>query len=249
MIFFFRKPKLTVHCYVSEKFSHVYELAPIQKANKFFPEWWKAAAKSSVNWETTHLSQTIKNCVGIQDHYGHGLIIPMWTDLAISTNGQGGIANQFSDLITTNDYQEVELRCGFKPSKINMKIASPWRFVSEKDVYWTMMPVYWDQLEEQSWEVMPGTIDFHYNYSTNVNMLIDTTKGSSMIKHGQPLCHIVPLSERELVIKNEMLTEREFDILCNKTRPITFMNKYKNIRRVRRAQEEESKCPFNWLRK
>jgi hypothetical protein len=249
MLFFFRKPKLEVRCVISEKFSHVYEYAKPQHAHKYYPEWWRAAPKTKVNWIDTHLTQSIKTCQGIQDHYHQGMIIPMWTDLAISTNGQGGIQNQFSDLITTNDYQDLDLRAGFRPGNINMKIASPWRFVSEKDVYWMMLPVYWDLQEQPNWEVMPGTVEFYYNYSTNVNLLIKEEQSQSLIKHGQPLCHLVPLTERELVIKYDMITEREFDLLANKTRPITFINKYKAIRRVRKELEEQPKCPFNWLRK
>ena len=251
MLFKFKPKKLTVHAIISEEFSHVYDYAPIQAANKFFPEWWKASPKTTIDWEDANLKQSIKNCQGIQDHYGHGMIMPMWTELAIATDGNGGVVNQFSDLITTNDYQEVELRAGFRADRINMKIASPWRFKSERDVYFHMLPVYYDQLEEPIWEVMPGTLEFYYNYSTNVNVLIRQTRGHSMIKHGQPLAHIVPLSERPLEIKNEMVTAREFDILCNNTRALSFINKYKTIRKAKRKQdaERESRCPFARFKK
>jgi hypothetical protein len=249
MIFNFKPKPLVVHCIVSEEMSHVYDYAPIQPANKFFPQWWKASAKTTIHWEDTNLQQSIKNCQGIQDHYGQGMIMPMWSDLAISTNGQGGIVSQFSDMISTNDYQGTDIRAGFRPDAINMKIQSPWRFRSDKDVYWNFLGVYWDQLERANWEVMPGTLEFYYNYGTNVNMLVDVTKGHAMIEHGQPLAHFFPLSERPLVIKNEMVSNREFDILCNNTRAISFINKYKTIRKAKRASDDEqakAKCPFGF---
>ena len=95
---------------------------------------------------------------------------------------------------------------------------------------------------------MPGTLEFYYNYSTNANLLVDVTKGHAMLKHGQPLAHITPLSERPLVIKNELVTAREFDILCNNTRAISFINKYKTIRKAKRAVDAANapKCPFNF---
>ena len=250
MLFNFKSKPLVVHCITSEATSHVYDYAPIQHANKFFPAWWKSSPKTTIDWEETNLQQSIKNCQGIQDHYAHGMIMPMWTELAISTNGTGGIVSQFSDGISTNDYQPLELRAGFRPDAINMKIATPWRFKSDKDVYFSYQPVYWDQVERSNWEVMPGTVEFYYNYSTNANLLVDITKGHAMLKHGQPLAHIVPLSERPLVIKNEMVSAREFDILCNNTRALSFINKYKTIRRAKRASDEPApKCPFNFGKK
>lgn len=246
MLFKFLQKKLTVHAIISEEFSHAYEFAPIQSANKFFPEWWKRSDKGSIDWQDVNLKQSIKNCQGIQDHYSHGMIMPMWTELAVVTDGRGGIVNQFSDRISVNDYQDVSLRAGFRSNKINLKIQSPWRFTSERDVYFHMLPVYWDQLTEPSWEVMPGTLEFYYNHATNINMLIRAEQGNTMIKHGQPMCHIVPLTERPLEIKLEMVSNREFDLVRNRTRALSFINKYKTLRQAQRKQDEQkSKCPFS----
>jgi len=246
MIFKFLSKPLVLHCIVSEEFSHVYDYAPVQPANLFFPQWWRQLAKSRVDWTAGNLTQNIKSCQGIQDHYAHGAVIPMWTEMSVSMNGQGGVTNQFSDMITTNDYQGPDFRGGIHYNRINMKIATPWRMMSDRDVYWHFLPVYWDLAEPEPWEVCPGTLEFYYQHSVNVNLMIDNVAGSINIQHLQPLVHLVPLSERRLKIKNEMVSAGEFNRLANRTRALSFLNKYKTIRRVVRDQDSKS-CPFSWL--
>lgn len=237
MNFFFKPKPLVVDCFVSEDMSHVYEYAPIQLASRFYPQWWRNSARGELDLAAGNLQQSIKNCAGIQDHYAHGMIMPMWSELAIITNGQGGIVSQFSDQVSQNDYQGVDLRSGFRPDQINMKIISPWRFRSEASVYFNWLPVYWDQVERPSWEVLPATVEFNTNHVTNINLLVDGTAGSTVIKHSQPLAHIVPLSERPLSIVNHLVSAAEYALLANRSRPLTFVNKY-------RTQLGLDRCPF-----
>lgn len=237
MLFNFKPKPLVLDCFVSEEQSHVYEYAPIKTAAHFYPEWWKSADRASIDWTQANLTQSIKNCAGIQDHYQHGVIMPMWCELAIVTNGAGGIVSQFSDQVSSNDYQGVELRAGFRAKQINMKITSPWRFRSTAGVYWHYLPVYWDQHQSTPWHVLPATVEFNTNHVTNCNLLVDSAAGSSMIKHGQPLAHIVPLSERPLEVRNHLVTAGEYARLTNRARPLSFINKY-------RTQLRLDQCPF-----
>lgn len=246
-MFFFKKKPLVVDAFITEQFAHAYDYTPIDYAKKFYPDWWKTLPKTEFDWTTMgRINQSMKGCPGFIDHYNNGLIIPMWSELALKTIGPEAWRYQFSDLVSVCESHDISQRAGFYPDHINVKIMSPWFLRSEKSVYWNYQPAFWNSTEPTGYQVAPGTVDYYYQNSTHINMLVPQHQQIT-IPVGQPMAHIVPLSERPLELRRHLVTEGEFKRVFIKK--VSFTNHYYKFKKIMDKKEDtKSKCPFSWLK-
>jgi hypothetical protein len=95
--------------------------------------------------------------------------------------------------------------------------------------------------------IPPAVVDFHYQHGNNINLFIKTdVKSEFLFPHGQPMAHLMPLTERKIVLKHHLLSYDEYNKFSAKQSLITFTGKYKKVKRILRAKEKESKCPFGF---
>jgi hypothetical protein len=96
-----------------------------------------------------------------------------------------------------------------------------------------------------SYILLPGTTEFKYQYSMNVNVLFmkGATKTTHRLKFGQPLVHLTPLTERPIDLRHHMVTREEYNKYMQGEK-LSNTNRYREYRRVR--ESEESKCPFGF---
>ena len=127
MFFFFKKPTITLDCFTTQ--SNVYHGAPIEKATKFFPEWWKNIPNHTYDESGFYEMMNMKRCSGFIDYYKKGIMIPMWSDFAIDIKPLPSQQYrwQFSDGIT-----EAEIHNSFQrgdylqpPKYCHVKINTP----------------------------------------------------------------------------------------------------------------------------
>ena len=87
MIFFFKKKKKVIDCFTSNQM--VYEQFPIAKANEYIPDWYKKLnATYSTNVPNTlrEKAATVKRCPGISNLFNEGFILPLWSDLILTSH-------------------------------------------------------------------------------------------------------------------------------------------------------------------
>lgn len=245
MFFFFKKEKLVVDAFVPKKHSHAYHYAPIDYAENFYPDWWRKLPKLEVDPEKFN-SDDIKNlnmrlCRGIIDHYKRGFILPMWSDLSIRTISTTSYNYAFSDSSSECAFHPVSQRIGFYEDHINIKIFSPWVLESKKDVYFSVMPAFWNTSSDPNYKVAIGTLDFFYQKALNINLLIKPPQ-EIFIPFKRPLLHVIPSSEKELVIKTHLIDDDEW-YHKNSSR-VSFYGAYSKMKKTL-EEKEKSKCPFH----
>ena len=248
MLFFFKKKKLVVDAFVSESQSHAYNYAPIDHANKFYPEWWKKLPKTEFDWNILQRkNESMRLCSGFTDHFSRGLIIPMWSDLSIKTD-ETGFKYQYSDGISSCGFHRMEQRKGFYEDHQNVKIISPWVLKSEKNVLFTMLPAMWCNPVKPNYEVALGTINFYYQSATHINLLIPGTQ-NIFIHYREPVVHIIPQSEREIDLRRHIVSDSEFEGF--KKDHVSFIGGYHKAKKYREETEKDqkSKCPFSGILK
>lgn len=244
-MFLFKKKPLVVDAFITEQYSHAYDYAPIDYANKFYPDWWRALPKTEFDWDIMgRANQSMRACPGFTEHLNHGLIIPMWSELALKTIGPEEWRYQFSDLVSVCETHDASQRAGFYTDYTNIKIMSPWFLRSEQSVYWNYQPAFWNSAEPPGYQVAPGTVDYYYQNSTHINLLVPPEQ-RILIPVGQPMAHIVPLTERPVELRRHLVTESEFKrIFIKKT---SFTNHYYKFKKILDKREAgKSKCPFSW---
>ena len=233
MIFFFKKKPIVLHC--ATKRTEVLQLAPIQRASKYLPGWWKELPDSVRTPDNLHAITTMKGCVGFKDHYSRGVMLPMWSDLALEIGplGTNDYRYQFSDLrseISTHPaYQHNNT---FETSKYqHLKFRSPWVFVCEEETEFLFMSPLWSFMFFSTMRLLPGTINFKYQGS-NINFMVERLEAQQNIQIPflEPLVHIVPLSDRpiKLIVSDDPKIIKKGQDISYRSK---FINKYNaNIR-------------------
>lgn len=247
-MFFFRRPNLIVDAFVSEKYRYAFDYAPIDYANKFFPDWWKKLPKSKpifLDDNSGHITNVsnMKTCEGLINEYSNSLIIPMWADLMIERRPDESWVYNCADMQTSVVSHSLDQRAGFKEKYLNCKILSPWCLSSYKNIYFQTTGPYYNYPEELEYENIPGTTDYFYQHGTHINLFVKNKPSEFTISFRTPIAHIKPFSEKKLVLKRHLVTEKEW-VNKHNLPQIKFNKKYLTSKSLK--QETEKKCPFGF---
>ncbi len=240
-MFFFKRSKVVVDCFTNNAL--VDELVRISPANEFYPDWWKNTPKEFASGITT--TSTIKRCSGIIQNYQHGFILPMWSDLKIVTE-PGRMHYNLGDCISTAvSHDAREWNNYVNPQEVgHMKLFSPWKLKSKSDTPFLFVQPYWNFKPFEGISIPSGVIDFKYQHSTNLNMFIRLQPNLNVtIKFGEPVAHLIPLTDKEVILKHHLVSDQEFAGMDTR---VAFTNNYKKIKEMRKSKEV-SKCPFHNL--
>ena len=247
MMHSFKNKELVLHAFISETNVSIYNFFPIQYAHKFYPDWWKSLPNFDYDFENMRPVTNMRACMGMVDLYKNSCVLPLWTDLALKWDPIGGNwAYNFADNITSGAIHQLAQRKGFKESHFHFKIDSPWKFLSDKNTKFHMTDLYYNFPQQKNYDIMPGVVDYYYQTATNINILIRPSATKLIIKNNTPLYLIKPLSERKLKLKVEVLSDKDFYILKEKTRQFSFYKAYSNMKKFIQKNDEERKCPFGF---
>jgi len=247
MIFIFRKRKIVLDLFTDRQM--IYDAAKPKPAAQFYPDWWKALKADIQLDKGLFPTATMRRCMGLVDHYKHGFIIPMWSDfrMRLGAIGTPHWAATCSDGTTSLGDHPAALRGSYLPNDRyqHIKLQTPWQAKCSEDVYWKWeQPTYGFKHPDRA-IVLPGTIEYKYQYSMNANLMFARQKTDSevQINFQDPLVHVTPLSERPFELRYHVVGKEEYGRLLQGEK-ISNVNRYRAYRRVREA--EESKCPFGF---
>lgn len=245
MMFFFKRKKIVVDAFVSRP--AIFEYAKIQETNKFLPEWWKKLPTkvTSVLSNSIELKySTMKRCDGFLDLYRHGIIMPLWCDLTIKTTPDNYSWNYSgSGLSPLESHPNWEYGPEFD-NYIHLKIASPWIFSENTGVKFHFAPASWSQIDYwKTMVIVPGVIEYKNQCTTNINMFVPKINNQIQLEHGQPMVHIIPLSENNVEVRNHLLSDEEWRV---KHERISWKNTFNGRLKFIKKIEKQSKCPFGF---
>ena len=201
--FFHRTPEIHLDCFTSN--NNTYLTTPIVKASKAFPDWWKKLKPYTPTFYHTpenpyHLRKdeesTVRDCYSIIELYKKGAIIENWCD--ISFRMENRCYNYWHAANTEKPEEHARRQLGESfPNHHHIKLKSPWAFREKTGAKFLWLGAEWS-LDKLEIKVLPGVINFDTISQVNVNMMFPMRDGTFMIPIGNPLVHIVPLSEKNL---------------------------------------------------
>lgn len=247
MIFIFKKRKLVLDLFTHRQM--IFDAAKPKLAPHFYPDWWKEVKTEMQVGDELFPTATIRRCMGFVDHYKNGFIIPMWSDLRVELGpiGDPFFRAQFSDNTTSIGQHPATIRGSYLPDSHyqHLKLFTPWAAKCKEDVYWKWEQPTWSYRNPNKSIVLPGTIEYKYQYSMNANLMFAREAGNTMVEipFQQPLVHVTPLTERDLELRYHMVSKEEYDTLMQGEK-LSNINRYRAYRRVR--ESEERKCPFGF---
>lgn len=240
-------------CYTHSR--QVYELAKIKSADKVRPDWIAKLPPSiehprGDNPNITFPENTMRMCAGVTDLYKNSFYLPMWEDVIIYVGPKGTERYQWKSVTPVTDVtvHAQPQRGTFLPALEyqHLKIHSPWVLDCREDVNFLMLDPFWDgdPYSERPF-VPPGTANYKYQGSTNINSFIPRPPIGDkkvVLKYGQPMALIVPLTERKVILRHHLISREDKD---RYHRPaLAFNAAYYIGRKALMDTEKEEQCPM-----
>lgn len=241
-MFWFCKPKpLNVYFYTTRE--EVFEFSKPQSAAKFIPSWIKQLPPPHFPDnadEKLMLRKNIKSCPGVIDLYKSSFMLQMWSDLNIEINPDKSFRYQFIDQASKIDSHINNQFAGsyFAENHINIKFINPWQVKTDQNVKLLFLPPVWNNCGYGDILLPPGIVNYYLGAGEmNVNFLFKVPLEKTIYEFmlGQPLAHVVPLTERPVKYHYELINEKDlFKMRCKN--PLYLLSR----NRQRRA---EKLCP------
>ncbi len=239
MFWFCKTKPINVYFYTTRE--EVFNHAKPKKAASFIPDWFKKLPRPHFTGDLNSAldcKRNLRTCPGFINVYKSGFIFPLWSDLNIQLHPDGSYRYQFADrqsgIISHPGEQFVG--SGFAENYVNLKLSNPWHMRSDKKVNFLFSPPTWNGFGYEDIIVAPGA----YSVSpapgdANVNLFFKKPQEIKIweLFFGQPLVHVVPLSERPLNLHYELVTEKELMRLKSLS-PIELMfnNRYRRAEKL-----------------
>ena len=239
--FFHRKPKVILDCFTADP--HAYNYAPIVKASKTIPDWWKVLPKSSkIVTKTQTIHSNMKKCYGFVELFKRGLVLEHWTDMVIKVDETG-----YEYVCTTGKQPSEHSRETYSGSfnnHMHIKLNSPWAFREQTGAHFLYMAAEWS-LDNYDFKIMPGVIEHKVNRASNVNIMIPKKSDPYQIyiPIGQPLLHIIPLDNIRVEHRMHLVTDSEMKKIDMIPPKLTgFVELIKLVKR--NEKRNKGRCPF-----
>lgn len=237
----FKKKPIVLNCYTP--LSWVYESTPIMESKKFLPDFYKKLPKyKDINPPFDGSSMNMRGCYGFTRYFAKGFMLPMWSDMAVSTRNNELIVSFADPKTGIERHNPQQFNHWGVGETHHAKIVSPWAFTCDEkiDFYWAEAG--WNMKSPLDYTVLSGILNFKDQHSTNINMMISSaTDKDFMIEYGTPLVHLVPITDREVVVKNHLVSIDDFDHISHSKATASFLNSMLKSAKLRKTRS----CPFS----
>ena len=244
--FNFLKRPVVLHCYTNR--AEVFNYASVKKSSEFIPSWWKVVPKTVPDPKSLFPGGTIKTCVGFTDLYSAGFMVPMWSDFAIKVGpiGDPFYFWQYVDGCSEAEEHNQTQRGGAYPTTHyqHLKLITPWLLRCDEDIKFLLTGPTWNITNPEKMHVLTGIVNFKYVAQANVNTLFIKQEAPFQynLNVGDPLLHIIPLTERKVIIKNHLVDDATFKNIDAVGVNVRNTNKYKFVKKA----IETNGCPFHF---
>jgi len=238
MFFFIKKSSLVIDCFTDSRTA--FEYSKIDFANKFLPDWWKKLPKQID--ATFYPIPTMKTCAGVINLYRTGLVLPMWSELAVKVGrvGSRDIAWQYADLASNAEVHTPDQYGDYYPTEkyAHLKLTSPWFINYNKSVktLWSQPTFSMESLGD--YVMLPGVVDLQASPTVNVNFFFIRDRYEDKvvnINFNQPVAQIIPLTDKKIELKHHLISNQE--MRQKNFQRTHFLNSY--------SKQVEQGCPFN----
>ena len=252
-MFWFKRKKLVVDAFTD--ISIVNELFPIAPIREHRPDWWKKLPNTYITHTDVGLdieSSTIKKCDGLLAAYSRGFVIPMWSDFLIETTEDGQFKYHFAAILdrTLNEHHKDQMGPAFD-HLIHFKLLSPWLLAEKTGIEFYWAQPFWNQLNYlKDFYIPPAVISYDHQSGTELNVFMPRIKNKVIIPAGQPMVHLIPLTEHDVEVRTHLVTKAEMNAKSAAQNKIfKFFDNYKIKKILREKKPAKSKCPFGFGRK
>jgi hypothetical protein len=241
-MFLFRKSKLVLDLVISEENIQTYNLFPAIETRRIIPSWFKTCPKSEFNWFKFIPDRTVKSCPGIIDYINSGFVTPLWSDVNIRTSPEQIEWYSAKEDPNFFQYHETLIQSpGFYNNQFMLKTINPWRIKKRKqDIKIISVFAQYHHSKSLPYSFMQGTLDTKMTTALNFFIAFPKTNATYELKAGDIFMQYIPLSDKQLVIKNHLVSKQEFINLSNEHNAISFYMTGMKIKNILKSKEKNS---------
>jgi len=246
----FKSKDIILDCYTCIPW--VYDNAKINYGNKYMPQWWKDTPS-----KTQHGEDTIRVCQGLIDFYKSGIVIPSWFEANFHIKSkydthENAYTWEASNYAVNTDGSHSQEQWGLysRDNGNNIKLESPWVFKTKDPIQFTWTQPTWSLRDcVDHLTVLPAVVDYKYQHWTNINWLVvnkDEPKNIN-IAPLTPMVIIHPMTDRNVIIKNHLVSKDEWDRIGGGTEFMLLQgnkNLYQSKKRLVDKIEKIEGCPY-----
>jgi hypothetical protein len=223
-MFLFRKSKLVLDLVISEENIQTYNLFPAVETRRIIPEWFKTCPKSGFNWSKFIPDRTVRGCPGIINYINSGFVTPLWSDVNIKTNPEQIEWYSAKEDPNVFRYHETLIQSpGFYNNQFILNTMSPWRIQKRKqDIKIISVFAQYHHSKSLPYSLMQGTVNTKMTTALNFFIAFPKTSATYELKAGDIFIQYIPLSDKQLVIKNHLVSKQEFINLSKEHNTISF---------------------------
>jgi hypothetical protein len=223
MIFKFLNRPITITAFASELYQAQCEQHSIEPSSKFIPNWWKKTPKSEFDFTEFQRKTTVKSCLGIIGTFQNGYIIPLWSDLAIQIR-EDRWRYEFSDRTSVMDVHPSRQAPNFYENFMHAKISSPWLLKSSTDIKYCFVHPFYGFPNPLPYVTPYGIISsLKKRAPTNIFLFFEKKPTDIILKSGTPLLQIIPLTEKPIIFKREIVSVDEWNKMNNISSRTSFV--------------------------
>jgi hypothetical protein len=249
--FFFKRNTVVLDCFTDNQ--ALRDLYYIDYGNKFYPSWWKQLPKEYVSKKSILQTKvtTMKGCIGLIEYFKNSIAVPLWSDyqIRIGSLTAPSIMFQPAGPWGATHHEHEQWGSYLPPTKYgHLKLDAPWRLRTKDLVQFAFSNPFYTNYSPQDYLFCPGILDFKYQNSVNVNMMFDYREDirTVLLKAGDPIAMLIPLTDKEVKIKLHLVDKKELDNI--NVPPLTFNGHYKFTKNLVDNQEK-AKCPLGFGRR
>lgn len=210
MLIFSKSKTLTVDFITSDY--KTYEYFPIDKSNKFIPQWWKDIPQdyeSDIFQTKANRCNTLKRCPGFMDVFRYSYTMPLWTSCEIIVDDR---VNEYGYSTNCADGTEIS---SHDPSQagtfltnnslIHFKFSSPWLGYSSKrkDLVWNWSPATWNNPSLLNRLMIPTAYrNFRGGTGTNIHTFMNSSERDVLyLEAGVPMINMTPMTDKKIKVE------------------------------------------------
>jgi len=219
MLGFTRTTPITLYAFTSVP--TLAEVFPPVELTKCFPEWWRNlpshATLPQSNGRAVSQPPTIKHCYALQELFKRGIGLRLWRDVFVTIEADGNVVSDGPKAKTVRlgtSHPSFQFPNAFNTTTQHYKFFSPWSFVCEQAVHFTMTHPMYHQRDPFRFHTMTGLVEFRHQHSTEINILLPRVAGQRTelsFTAGEMMAYLVPMSASPVKIIAEEISAAEMD--------------------------------------
>ena len=229
MLGFTRTTPITLYAFTSVP--TLAEVFPPVELTKCFPDWWRTmpsrASLPHPNGQAVSRPPTIKHCYALQELFKRGIGLRLWRDVFITIEADGTVVSDGPKGTTARigtSHPSLQFPNAFNGTTQHYKFFSPWSFVCEQPVHFTMTHPIYHQRDPFRFHTMSGLVEYRHQHATEINVLLPRVPDQRVelsFSAGEMMAYLLPMSTSPIKIVAEEISPAEMDRV-NAAKHFTF---------------------------